>query len=461
MIKYKYYEDSRKLGSSIFSVSFFHLSFEDSIVVIRTPYGMEKAFHNNNCFKLLKGGYNVMIEDVRGRYNSSGDFQLFNNEKEDSFRLTEWIRKRQYTGSIILYGTSYEAFCALAAASTNKEISGVVSIVGNGQSSKWIINNNIYNKSFLITWISSLAFTNKLNYDVSNYYIDNHVENLARESFLNALNEYVRKTNSMITLGIELNLDEVSLDDIECPIIWVNGLFDIFSESSFEQFTKKRNKQIFIHGPWEHSNTLSDAIPGLPVSHKLVTKIPNLLQIIDQIVRDSDFCNEIRWYDLYQEKWVICDDPKYKKTVIGCENINLVTVAKYFTSSRTLNPLKAHNSMFKLDLDDVSKHVYEIILDASKNLVTIELDIRTQGKGFVNLHLIGKFREDYYSIISKNIDISENKKIIIEPILIGCVRSIYLMAALFDRINYAPKYEKNIVNAEFVYIERVSLIYVE
>ena len=58
-------------------------------VLIRTPYD-----NNNNIEKarrLADQGFACVIQDVRGRYDSDGEYYPFVNEGPDGFDTQEWI----------------------------------------------------------------------------------------------------------------------------------------------------------------------------------------------------------------------------------------------------------------------------------------------------------------------------------------------------------------------------------
>ncbi|NIR42576.1 MAG: CocE/NonD family hydrolase, partial [Gemmatimonadetes bacterium] len=41
-------------------------------------------------------GYVVAIQDVRGRFDSEGEFEIFVNEAEDGADTVEWLAERPY-----------------------------------------------------------------------------------------------------------------------------------------------------------------------------------------------------------------------------------------------------------------------------------------------------------------------------------------------------------------------------
>lgn len=83
-------------------------------LVWRTPYGT--GSHLSEAFGWARRGCRVVLQDVRGRYNSTGDFEPYRNEEGDGLATVEHLRRNGCDGELIAYGGSYAAHCALALA---------------------------------------------------------------------------------------------------------------------------------------------------------------------------------------------------------------------------------------------------------------------------------------------------------------------------------------------------------
>src|SRR3984885_7217487 len=56
------------------------------VLVYRTPYGRKSAEKEYTTFDhVVERGYAVVIQDVRGRYDSGGEFRPYENEGRDGF----------------------------------------------------------------------------------------------------------------------------------------------------------------------------------------------------------------------------------------------------------------------------------------------------------------------------------------------------------------------------------------
>jgi uncharacterized protein len=78
-------------------------------LVYRTPYGKQKAPQEWTTFQAaVTHGYAVVIEDVRGRYASDGEFLPYQNEGRDGYDTIEWAARQPWSdGRIGTFGLSY------------------------------------------------------------------------------------------------------------------------------------------------------------------------------------------------------------------------------------------------------------------------------------------------------------------------------------------------------------------
>jgi len=78
-------------------------------LVYRTPYNKTAAETEYTTFrKAVERGYAVVIEDVRGRYASDGEFNAYFNEGTDGYDTIEWAAKQPWSnGAVGTFGLSY------------------------------------------------------------------------------------------------------------------------------------------------------------------------------------------------------------------------------------------------------------------------------------------------------------------------------------------------------------------
>ena len=79
------------------------------VLVYRTPYGKTAAQGDYTTFgKAVQRGYAVVMQDVRGRFASDGDFEPYRGEGRDGYDTIEWAARQPWSnGSVGTFGLSY------------------------------------------------------------------------------------------------------------------------------------------------------------------------------------------------------------------------------------------------------------------------------------------------------------------------------------------------------------------
>jgi putative CocE/NonD family hydrolase len=83
----------------------------------RTPYSNNTAPSVAQSRWFAERGYAVVTQDVRGKYDSGGEFYTYRHEADDGFDTDEWIARQSWSnGRIGLMGGSYLGYTQLAQA---------------------------------------------------------------------------------------------------------------------------------------------------------------------------------------------------------------------------------------------------------------------------------------------------------------------------------------------------------
>jgi putative CocE/NonD family hydrolase len=93
-------------------------------LLMRQPYGRDIASTVVYAHPVwfARQGYNVVIQDVRGRGDSQGEFYPFRNEGADGADTIAWVGKRpESNGRVGMYGFSYQGMTQLLAAAEQPE----------------------------------------------------------------------------------------------------------------------------------------------------------------------------------------------------------------------------------------------------------------------------------------------------------------------------------------------------
>lgn len=90
-------------------------------VLSRLPYdkGGRYTFWDKIADRFTAHGFAVVVQDVRGKFESEGELFPFRNEPADGYDTLEWVVEQPWSnGSVGMYGDSYYGFTQWAAVST-------------------------------------------------------------------------------------------------------------------------------------------------------------------------------------------------------------------------------------------------------------------------------------------------------------------------------------------------------
>ena len=78
------------------------------MLVYRTPYGRSAGGATELVRAAVGRGYAVVLQDVRGRYGSAGEFEPYRHEGKDGYDTIEWAARQPWsTGAVGSFGLSY------------------------------------------------------------------------------------------------------------------------------------------------------------------------------------------------------------------------------------------------------------------------------------------------------------------------------------------------------------------
>ena len=87
-------------------------------ILIRTPYG-RGGLNTLVAHLFAERGYNVVSQDVRGRFDSEGEWEPYVHEGADGVATLDWIAQQPwFDGQAAMWGPSYVGFVQWAAAAT-------------------------------------------------------------------------------------------------------------------------------------------------------------------------------------------------------------------------------------------------------------------------------------------------------------------------------------------------------
>jgi putative CocE/NonD family hydrolase len=128
------------------------------VLLQRTPYN--KDGDREFGLRAAARGYVVIIQDVRGRYTSEGEWYTFKHEPDDGYDTVEWAGTLPYSdGKVGMFGGSYVgATQMLAAIAHPPHLAGICPIVtASNYHSNWTYQGGAFAQWFNQSWTSGLA----------------------------------------------------------------------------------------------------------------------------------------------------------------------------------------------------------------------------------------------------------------------------------------------------------------
>jgi uncharacterized protein len=130
------------------------------VLLQRTPYdkGNDKEIDMGD--EGPRRGYVVIVQDVRGRYTSEGEWYPFRHESEDGADTIEWAASLPYSdGRIGMFGSSYVgATQMLAAIAHPPHLAGICPMfTPSNYHNGWVYLGGAFQQWFNQTWTSILA----------------------------------------------------------------------------------------------------------------------------------------------------------------------------------------------------------------------------------------------------------------------------------------------------------------
>jgi len=128
------------------------------VLLTRTPYNKRNSANFGQ--KGAARGYIVVVQDVRGRYSSEGDWYPFKYESEDGYDTVEWAAALPHSnGKVGMFSGSYVgATQMLAAIAHPPHLAGICPVVtSSNYHESWTYQGGAFEQWFNESWTSGLA----------------------------------------------------------------------------------------------------------------------------------------------------------------------------------------------------------------------------------------------------------------------------------------------------------------
>ena len=252
-------------------------------LLTRTPYNKLGFAEGAEFF--AKRGYARVVQDVRGRFASEGDFYLLANEAEDGHDAIQWIAEQPWcNGQVGTLGTSYMSWVQSAAATQNPP--NLEAMWCHQGAFNGLTSSLRQGGALELRWLA-WAFWNA---PVSPEAMQNPVlaETLVRAAedlrgWLDRLpwrpgttplaqtKDYERWAIDMLSLATEndplwqlpsMNFEKYIDQTADVPTVYSGGWYDSYTRATTESFLAfseaKSSPQYLIMGPWTHGEVTLD-----------------------------------------------------------------------------------------------------------------------------------------------------------------------------------------------------------
>ena len=261
------------------------------VLLMRQPYGREIAstvvYAHPRWYAAQ--GYIVVIQDVRGRGTSEGEFDLFTNELADGLDTIEWVLTLpNHTGKVGMYGFSYQGMTQLYTAAHQPECLKAIApaMVAYDLYTDWAYENGAFCLFANLAWAIQLAGETarirgdeaaylKLKAAANNLPLNGSIpanpelmREFAPDSFYHQwLNnpdpnaEYWKKRSEAMPLCEAVSFraglsPKYLLDNVDIPMLHVGGWFDPYLRGTINLYramiSQCQQPQHLLIAPWAH-----------------------------------------------------------------------------------------------------------------------------------------------------------------------------------------------------------------
>ncbi|MGB9458894.1 MAG: CocE/NonD family hydrolase [Bryobacteraceae bacterium] len=229
-------------------------------VLVRTPYGKGEELAPN-WRALLDHGFAVMVEDVRGRYESEGDFAPLTQEPADGDDTLNWIARQPWCdGKIGMTGGSYLGIVQWKVAlRANPHLKAIFAVVAGDDDyrDRFYSTGGAMKLGNRLEWMAENLKTPGYHPDFNRFvwHLPLRTADVAATGRVSSM--YQEAVAHPAFDGFWRSISTRShLDQVRVPVFAVGGLYDNFVESDLEAFAALHKRSGLNHlliGPWPHN----------------------------------------------------------------------------------------------------------------------------------------------------------------------------------------------------------------
>ena len=234
-------------------------------ILLRTPYN--KGDHITPQLQTyVDHGYNVVFEDVRGRYESEGTFSPLSQEPRDGEDTLNWIAAQPWSdGKLAMTGGSYMGFVQWqVAVQNNPHLKAIFPVVSGDDDYR----DRFYSPGGAMKWGHRLEWVSE----------NMHEPDYTPPPFRSYIWSLPLRSADKLVTGGATNILEAAfnhpsydafwknmsarerLKDCKVPVFSVGGWYDNYVEGDLDAFTilrKSTGLNRIVVGPWPHNMSVT------------------------------------------------------------------------------------------------------------------------------------------------------------------------------------------------------------
>ncbi len=249
------------------------------VIVERTPYNKRSAAAATNGKYFARRGYVCAIQDVRGRFESDGEWYPFAREAPDGYDTVEWLGAQPWSnGQVGTFGGSYSGSdqSALATLDPPHLATMIIAVGASNYYHSSMRQNGALEQRFLV-YVFRMAITSKeaaADPDLKAALVKAYSEDIhtivdrfpLREgaTLLRRLPSYERWAIDILTHGDYGDywkqrgyaISEYYEQHADVPTLYVGGWYDSYARNTCQSYVElskiKKSDQRLLMGPWTH-----------------------------------------------------------------------------------------------------------------------------------------------------------------------------------------------------------------
>jgi len=281
------------------------------IIFTLTPY-ISDTYHARAAY-FASHGYAFALVDVRGRGNSSGEFELFAQEPHDGRDVVEWLAQQSFCdGKVAMWGGSYAGFDQWATAKEfPPHLATIVPVAAARPPFDYPSLDNV-GETYDVQWFtltSGRAAQNNLFGD-QKFWRTKYLEAYTKHIPFKSLDSFVGNPSANFQRILKHPTADAYYDamvptteqfkKITLPILTITGQYDgdelgaltFYRDHIANASPEVRAKHFLVIGPWDHAGTRTptDEVGGVKFGPVAIVDLNDLHR---------------QWYD-----WMLKNGPK-------------------------------------------------------------------------------------------------------------------------------------------------------